>query len=199
MNEGRFEGLIGRAQAGDADALNELFRRHEAAVRAFVRLKSGALLRAKEESTDIVQSACREAIRDLGDASFHDEGDFKAWLMRVAFHKIHRKSAFYRAERRATARERDIEVEELAPLAAYACRLTPSRDAIASEEIERIERAFDALPDDYRELLLEVAVVGRDRRELAEERGQSPEALRQTLTRARARLAMLLRDAESSD
>lgn len=193
MSEERFDGLIGRAQAGDGEALDELFRRHELAVRAFVRLKSGALLRAKEESTDIVQSACREALKDIAAATFADEDDFKAWLIRVAWNKIHRKSAFYRAERRTSARERDLKTDDLGPLAAYARNLTPSRDAAAAEEMERVERAFDALPDDYRDVLVEAAIVGRDRAELAAERGQSVEALRQTLTRARARLAMLLR------
>ena len=193
MDADGFEKLMAKAQGGDAEALDALFRRHESGVRAFVRIKSGALLRAKEESADIVQSACREALRDIGNASFADEGDFKAWLMRVAWHKIHRKSAFYGAERRTTARERNLEVDEVGRLAFYAANLTPSRDAEATEEMIRVERAFDALPEDYRDLLVEIAIVGRDRRELAIERGQSEAALRQSLTRARARLALLLR------
>ena len=62
-------------------------------------------------------------------------------------------------------------------------------------EIARIEAAFDGLPDEYRDVIVEACVLGKPHREIAGAMNRSEQAVRSLLQRARARLALLLRDA----
>jgi RNA polymerase sigma-70 factor (ECF subfamily) len=69
---------------------------------------------------------------------------------------------------------------------------SPLESAVASEIERRLEAAIAALPLDYREALLLVAVEGLRPGEAAGVCGITPEAMRQRLSRARALLARRL-------
>ena len=60
------------------------------------------------------------------------------------------------------------------------------------EDLERIERAFAELPEDYREVILLSRLVGLSHREIAEDWGRKEGAIRVLLHRALARLSVLL-------
>lgn len=186
-----FHDLLARARTGDREAREALILRHLDRLRAFVRLKSGPGLRARESCSDLVQSVCREALGELGRLEVDGEDGFQRWLFAVALHKIGRRVEYYRAAKRDPGRE---ETGDAALLSAYGAVVTPSADAAAREEVAHIEAAFDALSEDQREALIQVRLLGRPHREVAEETGRSEEAVRQLLYRARARLALLLRD-----
>ncbi len=159
-----------------------------------MRLKAGPALRARESQSDLVQSVCREALEDLSRIECADEDAFRGWLMQVALHKILGRANYHRAQRRDPGREAKGGAPSV--LEAYAGFCTPSRDAMVEEETRRIEAAFDRLPENYRDVILASCIEGRSHRELAERWGKSEEALRQLLTRARARLGMLLGEGE---
>lgn len=196
-----FRSLFDRARAGDAAARGQLFERHLSGLRAYVRLKSGRLVRARESCSDLVQSVCREALADLSRVECDDEQAFRRWLYRVGLHKILRRVDHHTAQKRDAAREvASAEPDEgpgdAAVLGAYATFCTPSRAAAAREEVERVERAFDRLPAEYREIILQARLEERPHGEIAAELGKSVVAVRKLLSRARARLALLL-DAEA--
>jgi type IV pilus assembly protein PilW len=71
----------------------------------------------------------------------------------------------------------------------YRTFCTPSGVLQAREEVERIEAAFDALPDDYREVITLSRIVGLSHAEIAERSGRSEGATRTLLYRALGRLA----------
>lgn len=194
-----FEELFERARAGDAEARGRLLEEHLGGLRAFVRLKSGKLLRAKESQSDLVQSACREALSDLSSFECTGEEHFRAWLYRIALHKVMKRAEYHTAGKRDAAREVDVAPrpgdrsgDDQALLEAYGAIASPSSDAVAREEIERIEGAFDALAESDREVLVHVLLEGQSHAEIARRSGKSREAVRQTFSRARARLAMRL-------
>ena len=69
---------------------------------------------------------------------------------------------------------------------------------MAGEQAERIERAFQGLPPDYREVILLSRIVGLSRAEAAREMGRSESAVRNLLHRALAQLAQAVEDESDS-
>ena len=72
----------------------------------------------------------------------------------------------------------------------YATFCTPSQEAIAREEEERIEAVLDELPATYREVLRLRFVVGLSNQEIAQELGRTSEYTRMVLARARHKLGV---------
>lgn len=180
-----------RASQGDRAAIDELLQRHLPALRVFVRLQAGAKLRLRESCSDLVNSTCRELLENLDGFEYQGEAQFRHWLCTAALHKIHERARYHDAARRDVAREADVglPVEQL-----YRTLLTPSRIAVARESIERLERAFDDLPADYREVILLCRVVGLTQDEVALRMGRSVDAVRNLLHRALAHVSWLADD-----
>lgn len=187
--------LLERMRSGDPEAMETLMGRHLPGLRAYVRVQGGALLRAKEESTDIVQSVCREVLEKIDRFRYPSEAGFRQWLYTTALRKIRDRYDYYLAAKRDVRREAAPPSDGSAPgpLAhVYRSVCTPSREASAREEIARIEAAFDDLPDHYRDVIVQARLLGLSRAEIAEQMGRSEIAVRSMLFRASAKLAGLL-------
>ena len=186
--------LLARLEAGDRDAVDALLRRNLPGLRTYVRLHSGPLLRAREASGDLVQSVCREVLTHLDRFRYPSEAGFRQWLFVTALRKIRRRYEYWGAQRRDAGRE--VALDDAAPAGdlahAYSALATPSQVAVAHEQVERIERAFDRLPDDYRDAVVLARIVGLSNAELAARLGRTEGATRTLLSRATARLAELL-------
>ena len=178
-----------------------LVEAHLGALRAFVRLRLGESLRQRETSLDLVQSVVREALEDLKGFEYRGETSFRQWLLRRAESKIRDRARFWRRDRRAAEREVSGdgtghdggEADDLGQqLATF---FTPSRHAAAREELERVERAFLSLPEDWRRVILMARVLGLSHEEIGVELGRTPLATRTLLCRALARLTTLLEQA----
>jgi RNA polymerase sigma-70 factor (ECF subfamily) len=191
--------LLRRAVAGDEGALEELLDAHLPGLRGFVRLHAGAELRRHEESTDLVQSVCREILRTRGRFEHPADNGFKRWLYATALRKIQSRAAYWRAARRDDARERSFDdgAADRGLLACYGSMCTPSAEVAGREEIARIERAFDRLPDEYREVITLCRIAGLPREDVAAHMGRTPGAVSTLLYRALRRLSELL-DAPAS-
>ena len=187
------EELLEQASAGDVDAIDVLLERHLPGLRAFVRLRTGKLIRAKESVSDIVQSVCREVIAHADRFQHGGDVGFRHWLYTTALRKLSKRRDFYEAAKRDAGREATPQ----SPLTSgsdgelldcYATFCTPSRIAVAREELDLVEQAFDKLPDHYREVILLAKLVGLTRAEIAKEIGKSEIAVRSLLHRALAEL-----------
>jgi RNA polymerase sigma-70 factor (ECF subfamily) len=181
--------LVSRAAGGEEAARAELLAQHLGALRAYVRMRLGRALRAKEESAELAQSVVREALEDLPRLEDRGHDGFRRWLLVRAEHKIQDRGRFWRRERRDARRE-------VAPATAADRALhsltTPSRVAAGREELARLERAFAELPADQREVILKSRVAGLTHEQIAREMGRTPQATRSLLSREMARLAMRL-------
>jgi RNA polymerase sigma-70 factor (ECF subfamily) len=185
--------LVERAAKGDRPAAEELLELHLPQLLAFVRLKAGTQLRRAESSLDFVDSACRQVLHDLPRFEIRrDEADFKRWLYATVERKIIDRARRLRIEVRAAGEgNRPSMTDQEAPLLtrAWADMITPSHDAAAREELECVERAFAQLPENYREVILQVRILGRTPADLAGEIAPTAGAVRVLLHRALARLA----------
>lgn len=177
--------LVAAATRGDEPAVTELLERSLPRLHAFVRLRMGAQIRAREDSFDLVQSVCRIVLEDLDGFEYRGERQFDAWLFTAALNKLRERGRFVGRERRDPKRERPLDVESSR---VYASMMTPSQVAIGAEAVDRLEAAFDRLPDDYREVITLSRVVRLSHAEIAAQMGRSPNATRTLLGRALARL-----------
>ncbi len=180
-----------QASRGDRVAIDRLIERHLPGLRAYLRLRAGDLLLAQESSADLAQSVCREILENLDRFQYDGREGFRRWLYRTAQRKIADRYEYYRAQKRDVRRRRDASLDcEI--LETYSSFYTPSRQAAAREELERVERAFAELPEEQREVILLAKIVGLSRREIGEEMGRSEGAVRVLLSRGLANLAAKL-------
>lgn len=188
-------GLIEGASRRDPQAIEQLLQRYLPGLRAFIRLRSGPLVRARESADDLAQSVCREVLQHLDRFQHGSEAGFKHWLYTTALRRIQNKHDYWKAAKRDAARDVPLEggsEGDGALLGCYGTFATPSRQAIAQEELARIEAAFDRLTEEDREVITLARVVGLSHREIAERTGRTPGAARVHLHRALVRLADLL-------
>ncbi|MCC6783742.1 MAG: sigma-70 family RNA polymerase sigma factor [Planctomycetes bacterium] len=194
MNEDRTRSLVEAASRGDAPAIDELIRRHLPRLRAYVRLRMGQALRLREGSMDVVQSVCRELIEHLDEFRYEGENQFLGWLFTTALNKVREKQRFHRRECRNPKQEAALDLSDAEDLAAIAHWLTPSRDAAGREKLVLLDRAFQDLPDEYREVIALARIVGLSHKEIAARMDRTEAAARKLLGRALARLGELLGD-----
>lgn len=176
------QALAQRATQGDRPAVEELLARFLPRLRAFVRLHLDSALRQRESCSDIVQSACREALDHAGGFRYEGEEQFRAWLFRAALHKILERRRHLLAQKRDARRE-----TVLGDLDAQDVRMalqSPSQMAIAGELAAEMEAAFDRLPADYREVITLTRIVQLSHAETARQMGRTEGAVRMLLSRA---------------
>jgi len=188
--------LIAAARVGDGAAIGELLQRHLPTLRAFLRVRGGAEFRARENDSDLVQSACLVALQNLDKFEWRGQGSFRAWLCALAENVLRNHRHYHRAERRDPRRERaDLAASDARLSQAYASIATPSRHAVAREAIEHFEAALDKIPAVQRDVVVWSRILGQSHREIAERLGKTEVAVRTMLSRALVRLAALMDEA----
>jgi RNA polymerase sigma-70 factor (ECF subfamily) len=187
--------LIRRARAGDADALAGLVGRYREFVHLLVRSRCDGRLRARVDSSDLVQETLLRVTRHVGQFQGASEEEWRAWLARVAEREvIHQYRHHLGAARRDAARDRP-----LAPPSSSggASRLeqwwagsqsSPSQAALRKERVLVLADALGRLPDDHREVLVLRHLEGLDFPEIAQRMARSHGAVRVLWTRALKKL-----------
>jgi len=198
------ERLARAAAGGDREAVDQLLGCYLPDLRAFVRLRAGPLVRARESNSDIVQSVCREVLQHADRFRFPTENAFKRWLFATALRKISNRRDYWMALRRDAMRDVPMggggaggsrssrSASDQGVALTYSSFATPSGHAMVREQMERVEAAFEELSDEHREVITLAHVVGLSRAEIAEQMGRSEGAVRVLLHRALARLSDLL-------
>lgn len=184
------EKLLHAASRHDAGAVATLLQQHLPALRAFVRLKAGPSLLERESCSDLAQSVCRDVIENADRFRFGGEAEFRKWLFTTAMRKIADRAEHWRAGKRDPRRERGgLDEEELHGFAGI---YTPSRQAVAREELQRVEAAFGKLAPEKQEVILMARLMGLSHAQIAQELGKTEVAVRSTLSRALAELSAML-------
>ena len=187
-----FERLTLAAADGDRAAIEALLERMLPDLRAYVRLRTGPLIRRHEAHSDIVQSICREILTHADRFQHPTEGAFRRWLFTTALRKLSNKRDHLVAERRDVGRKETEDASDIALMAAYARVATPSQHAAVREDLERGEAAMESRTEEERSLIVLSRIVGCSRNEIAEEMGITSGAVRMRLHRALAKLAIAL-------
>lgn len=191
--------LVTQASRGDATAVDLLLQRHLPGLQAFVRLRMAPLLRAKESSSDIVQSVCRELLERLDGFEWRGEPAFKAWLFTTALRKLTERQRHWLRDKRDAAREvhlppGDASRDDRSLQQLYRSFCTPSRVVSVREELAMVEAAFAELPEHYREILTLARLTGATHREIGAQLGMTENAVQQVVKRALVKLSGALRN-----
>lgn len=183
------EHLVGRAQAGDLAAFEELVNRHEGRVFALAR----RMLRQRQDAEDVTQQTFLSALEHL--AGFRAEARFSTWLLRIATHaalKIIRKRRGLDVVSLEGATEPDADGEIARPDYIADWRESPARLVGHRETGRLIEDALDRLDEKYRLVFLLRDVEGLSVRETAETLGITEANVKVRLLRARLQLREVL-------
>ncbi len=186
----RTQELVTMAKGGDDSALDQLCGIYAERVRRIVRFRMGPELRSQLESMDLVQEALIEAVKDLGDFTYSNNGDFLRWLSSIVENTIRDNVDRIHAAKRDVRRQ--VSLDKMAArtdmLHADAglpvVTTTPSVVLSLREEFDRLERAMDRLKPQYREVLVMAKIEGLSCKEIAARQNKRPAAVAMSLSRA---------------
>jgi len=186
--------LVALAKGGDGSALNQLCEVYGERVHWIVRLRMGKALRSKLESRDVVQDVLVSALKDLGDFTYRDDGDFLRWLSRITENRLRDIADRLHADKRDIRRE--VRLEHSGPTSrgrSFGVRgpieaTTPSVIMSRQEDLDELAKAMDELKPEYREVIVLTKIEGLSYQEIAGRLGKSDEAVRKLVSRAMAML-----------
>jgi RNA polymerase sigma-70 factor (ECF subfamily) len=164
--------LVGKAKAGDNNAVDELFRRYLPRVRQIVALRMQRPVSSLAAQQDIVQEACLRAFQGLDRFEFRSEGSFYNYLGSCVQGAILDAVDAARAKKRDARKERSLQYEKdgvLAGAVLVAKGPRPSGYVHAKELEEEIERALLELPAHQREIIILARICGMSHKEIMEE------------------------------
>ena len=175
-NEPTDEQAVARVRAGDHTCFELLMRRHNRRVFRAAR----AVLKRDDEAEDVMQDAYVRAYEHLAD--FRGDASFGTWVARIAVHE-----AFARLRREKRFSSPTPPTEEAIAMLPEPDR-TPEQSLNDQQLRSVLERAIDALPDDFRAVFVLRAVEQMSGAETAACLGIPEETVKTRLHRARLRL-----------
>jgi RNA polymerase sigma factor (sigma-70 family) len=172
--------LVEAVRAGDDSAFEELYRRYQPRIAAFVRRKVKDPARAEDIAQDVFFSALRRL------RATDSEIDFKPWVFQIASN-----AAIDHWRRTTRAEEVSVDADEgMRP--ADRIRLVgsagPDSVLVDKERFEHLRGAFDELSDTHTRMLVMRELEGLSYREIADRLDVSRASVESTLFRARRRL-----------
>jgi RNA polymerase sigma-70 factor (ECF subfamily) len=189
-----------QARQAEADLVRRAVAKDEAAIRTIIKANNRRLYRVARsiirddiEAEDVLQEAYLRAFAALGE--FRGESSLSTWLTRIVFNE-----ALQRQRRRIDRPEEQTSLQQemqsqVIPFPYSGNRPVDPESAIAQRQIFRmIEGAIDALPDDFRIVLVARAVEDMSIEETADLLGIRPETVKTRLHRARRLLKAALAD-----
>jgi RNA polymerase sigma-70 factor (ECF subfamily) len=153
--------LIERSQAGDTQALNELFSRHRERLRRMVEMRLDHQLQARVDASDVVQDAYVEAVQRLGEYLRDPKLPFFLWLRLVVgerllkLHRHHLGTKMRDAGREVALYRGALPQASSAALAAHLLgkHTSPTQAAVRAERVLRLQEALNTLDPMDREIL----------------------------------------------
>ena len=127
--------LVERAQGGDAEALDDLVCRYADAIYRLCL----SILRDPDQAADAAQESCVKLVRGLG--GFRGESPVRGWILRIAANEA-RSQIRRRGRRRESRMPESFDAPSPGPSLADA--------AVAGDELARLKRALQCLPEKQR-------------------------------------------------
>ena len=170
--------LVRQARAGRIEAFEHLVRQYASRITALCH----ARVRRADVAEDLAQETFLRGYRAL--ATLADPDKVGAWLFGIAHRAcLDWLKAKARTQVPFSALGPDQDPEELLP-----CNHEPHSDRPGADEVDRLLAEVEALPKDYREVIMLYYYQDLTYRDLAGILGVSPATINARLTKARALL-----------
>jgi len=188
--------LLEKAKTGDEQALSRAFEKHRRRLFVLIHYKLSPHARQSCEVDDLVQETHLRAFRDIGRFTYQSPGSFLRWLSSIADHVIVDRMRYLNRERRAGE---EVPFRSASNPAGPdpADTKTPSRLFAQQEAVERLLARLDAMPEDYRQILILAKIEGLTTAEMAERLGTTREAVALLVFRALKRFREIVRETRS--
>lgn len=181
------------AKAGDQESLGCLLQSYRGYLGLLADAQIRGRLQARLSSSDVVQETFLAAHQGFGRFRGETEAEFRAWLRQILVHhlgKVIEQHAL--AGKRNVHRELALDDMEVAmgrsaarlESMLAACGPSPSGEVVRREGALALADHLQALPDDYREVLLLRHIEGLPFVEVAARMGRSSGAVRMLWLRA---------------
>jgi len=175
--------LIERFRRGDREAFTPLFEKYQRRLAVLIHYKLSPEKRRGEEVDEILQETFLAAFEDLAQFQYRSPGSFLNWLSRIADHVIvDAARAQDRQKRRGVMTRFRSDTNPHGPEPADS--LSPSRLLAEREDLEALLDKLNALPEQYRQVILLAKIEGLSTQEMAERLVKSREAVALLLHRA---------------
>jgi RNA polymerase sigma-70 factor (ECF subfamily) len=166
-------------------------------LRLVARLHLDPRLRGKLDPSDAVQQTLLKAHENLGQFRGQGEAEFIAWLRRILANTMTDALRQFGRDKRDVAREESLEaaVEESGRSfqALFAAPpSSPSQQAMRHEDLLRLARALEELPEDQRAVVELHHLQGRSVADIAGDLGRTESAVAGLLRRGLKKLRALL-------
>jgi RNA polymerase sigma-70 factor (ECF subfamily) len=148
---------LAQAQAGSREALGHALEACRSYLLLVADRELGSDLKAKGGASDLVQETFIEAQKDFARFQGKSDAELLAWLRCLLQHRLANFARRYRKTRkRGLDREVALPSGDSSPSGPHNLAgdtPTPSREAMARERVEALERVLARLPADYRQII----------------------------------------------
>lgn len=188
--------LVERFKRGDTEAFGLVFRKYKRRLAVLVHYKMSAELRGAVEVDDILQEVFFAAARDMTNFTYQSPGSLMAWLSRIADHVIVDAARYQNRGKRHAEGLLRFRSESNPDGPEPVDTETPSRLFAREEIVQLLLRKLEALPGEYREMIILAKFEGLTTKEISERLGKSRESVALLLHRALKRFRELEAAAE---
>ncbi len=176
--------LIDRIKQGDRGAFTPLFEKFRPRLAVLVHYRLGPELRSRLEVDDILQETLLKAFTQLIHFEYRGPGSFLHWLSLIAEHVIVDQARHEGRAKRHAGEMLRLKSPSNPDGVEPANTLTPSRLLALDESLRRLYQKLDALPEQYREVILLSKIECLSTGEVAARLGKTREAIALMLHRA---------------
>jgi RNA polymerase sigma-70 factor (ECF subfamily) len=185
MSEEEQRAWVEAARQGDERAFAQIFNHYHV---HFFHLVCH-LLGDADEAEDVVQQTFIKAFRSL--QHMRDPGSLDSWLRRILYTTT-------MDVLRSRKRRRELPLDDKWRQR-QARAVSPERDALLQEQVQRVQEALRQMPPRYRAYIILRELEGLTYEEIAETLGKPITTVRVALFRARERLREILRQLGEED
>jgi RNA polymerase sigma-70 factor, ECF subfamily len=183
--------LVERFKRGDTGAFSLVFQKYRRRLAVLVHYKMSAELRGRMEADDILQEVFLAAAQDMKQFTYQSPGSLMAWLSRIADHVIVDAARYQNRGKRRAEEMLRFRSESNPTGPEPVDSETPSRLFAREETMQILLKRLDALPAEYREMIVLAKFEGLTTKEISERVGKPRDSVALLLHRALKRFREL--------